>query len=149
MRIWLTIAGFLIALFTVSTIVMDKIYSKRLELDEMNLLYKCNECGKLHRKYQEEIQIRLDKNYPSYHRCPHCYKPASLYSGEEYPWMITNPEAPKLRLRDLRKIKKLLHDVEQYRKMDRSIEKFLYYYRILPAKEKSKENQAEMDNRRL
>lgn len=136
MRIWLYLLGIFAALFTGLYKVSEKIYSRRLELDELNLLYECKDCGKFHRKYQEEIQIRLDKNYPAYHHCPRCYGKASLYSGEEYPWIANNPEAPRLRLRDVKKIKRMITDVERYRLEDQSIEKFLYYYRLIPPENK-------------
>lgn len=136
MRIWLYLLGIIASLFTVIYKISEIFYSHRLELDELNLLYECKECGKFHRRYQEEIQIRLDKNYPAYHHCPRCYGKASLYHGEEYPWMLTNPEAPKLRWRDVKKIKRIIHDVERYRLEDESIEKFLYYYRLIPEENK-------------
>ena len=136
MRIWLYLFGIFATLFMVGYKISEKIYSRRLELDDLNVLYECKECGKFHRKYQEEIQIRLDRNYPGYHHCPRCYGKATLYSGEEYPWISTNPEAPKLRLQDVKKIKKILNDVERYRQEDQSIEKFLYYYRLIPDENK-------------
>ncbi|WAA13108.1 hypothetical protein [Fervidibacillus halotolerans] len=117
--------------------ITNTIYTKQIELAEYNKLYKCDKCGKFHRHYQELLLREIDPNY-TISTCPICNNHSSLYIGEEYAWMKTNPECPQLRLRQLHQFKKTLKKIETISKEDASIETFLYYYHLLPEKKKRK-----------
>lgn len=118
--------------------ITTTIYTKQIELAELNTLYKCDKCGKFHRKYQEIIQMNIDSDYHSHLICPKCYGPSSLYTGKEYDWIKKNPESPRLKWRDLRKLKKTIRQIENLAADDETIEKFLYYYHLLPKKKKNR-----------
>lgn len=134
--LYLTLGGLIT--FFVSGKVIDKIHTLQIELNDYNTLLKCEACGKFHRKYQEELEMRISKNYNKYHTCPRCHGPAILYNEEIYKWMNTNAEFPKLNVSDLRKIKKALQNLDQLTYEDKTIEKFLYYHKLLPEKDMNK-----------
>lgn len=108
--------------------IMKKTNTKQIELDDLNTLYQCTSCGKLHRKYQEELQSLIDLTYSTPSICPRCHQPADLYIGEYFDWMKTNPECPELRKQDLRKFKKTVKKARQLEKELQNLDAFLHYY---------------------
>lgn len=112
----------------ITYIIMKKTYKKQIELDDLNTLYQCTSCGKLHRKYQEELQLLIDSTYLTPSTCPRCHQAANLYIGEYFDWMKTNPECPELRNQDLKKFKKAVKKARQLEKELQNLDAFLHYY---------------------
>ncbi|WAA08619.1 hypothetical protein [Fervidibacillus albus] len=127
---WLLIVSVIFSL-AIGYKITHTIYAKQIELTEYNELYKCNRCGKFHRKYQEIVLTKIDPNYTE-STCPICHSQSSVYFGNEYDWMKTNPESPRIRFRQLHQLKKAIKTVEATKKEDESIETFLNYYHFLP-----------------
>ncbi len=128
----LYVLGTFSLIFVGTSKAIDKKNAIQIELQHFNTLLKCSHCGKFHRKYQEELEIRMNRRYKKYHTCPRCYHHSPIYTGEHYPWLDTNPEFPKLTWRDLQLLKKTLRNIEKLSYEDRAIEKFLYYHHLLP-----------------
>lgn len=128
----LYVVGALSLIFVGTSKAIDKKNEFQIELQHYNMLLKCDNCGKFHRKYQEELEMRINRNYKNYHTCPRCYHHSPIYSGEHYPWLDTHPEFPKLTWKDLQLLKKTLRNIEKLSYEDRVIEKFLYYHHLLP-----------------
>jgi len=129
MRLFIFIVIFII--FMITYIVMKKIYMKQIELDNLNTLYQCTSCGKLYRKYQEQLQSLIDFTYSTPSTCPRCHQSANLYIGEYFDWIKTNPECPELRKQDLRKFKKAVKKVRQLDKELQNLDAFLHYYHMV------------------
>lgn len=121
----------LLIIFFVSGKVLDKIHSIQIELDDYNTLLICESCGKLHRKYQEELEKFLSPNY-KVHTCPRCHQPSAIYNDEQFKWLKSHPDFPKLNIWDLRKYKKTLKKIHELSYQDKTIEKFLSYHQLLP-----------------
>jgi|GEM_PF-1236845 len=137
----LYILGGISVVFLATGKAIDTKNSIQIELDEFNTLLKCQACGKFHRKYQEELEMRINMHYKEYHTCPRCGGHSPIYTGEYYPWLDSNPEFPKLTWKDLKKVKKALRKTDLLSYENRMIEKFLYYHHLLPIQEKDEEKE--------
>jgi len=137
--VWVLLLFILFPSFLITNKVMNVIQLRKIEMNDWNTLYECTKCGKLHRKYQEEISYRLDSNYKTYLKCTSCYHPVKLYTNEEFDWMKISPEFPKITTREIKKMKKTLRNLEKYKKLDSSIEEFMKYYRLVPPNEHKQE----------
>lgn len=136
---WLLFLFILLALFTLIIKMTNVYHAGKIELEDLNRLYECKQCGKFHRQYQEEIHQLIDPNYHHPATCPRCYGPSILYIGYQYEWMRTNPECPELTRRDLRKLKKALKNSKKTMIEYESIEQFLHYYKLLQYETKKKD----------
>jgi hypothetical protein len=135
---WLLFLFFVTSFIILTTLIKlsNNKQSIKIELDEYNTLLYCESCGKLHRKYQEELHLIIDQNYKTPLTCPLCYESSSIYTGKEYRWLKNNPECPELDKKDLKKIKKTIKNTKQLVTEDQSIKKFLHYYQLLETQPK-------------
>jgi len=111
-------------------------YKRKLELADWNTLYECPSCGKLHRKYQQELVRKLDPSFRTPFTCPYCHSACHLYTGSVYPWMKAGPHFPEISGRDLRRLKKTLRKVDRINLENESLEKFLQYSQFPPFSKK-------------